>query len=110
MDESAGHRRSNPHARSAAAIALTTDAEAFAGIAPCDTPRSTGAGAMLTDLQRAPSGRPEAEAVALRDLVSAMEGDSFPVLILLFAPGPRFGPLAPMASNCATGSKCRTAR
>ena len=85
MDETAGHRRSPPHARPAEAIALTAETEAFAGIAPGDAPRSTGAGAMLTDLQRVLSGRPAAEAVPLREVVATMEGDSFPVLVLLFA-------------------------
>jgi len=85
MGETAGHRRRPPPARSAEAIVLTADAEAFAAIASGDCPRSTGAGAMLADLQRVLSGRPAAEAVALREVVATMEGDSFPVLVLLFA-------------------------
>jgi hypothetical protein len=48
-------------------------------------PHSEGASAMLAKMQRVMAGHPEAEGVALRDLVSAMEGETFPVLILLFA-------------------------
>lgn len=52
------------------------------GAAP---PAASGVSAMLGDVQRALSERPGAEAVALRDLVRAMEGDVFPLLVLLFA-------------------------
>ncbi|WP_201156376.1 exopolysaccharide biosynthesis protein [Rhodobaculum claviforme] len=48
-------------------------------------PVASGASATLAEMRRALSGRPAAEGVALRDLVSAMEGETFPVLILLFA-------------------------
>lgn len=46
---------------------------------------AAGVASMLANMRAALAQRREADAVALRDLVAAMEGDTFAVLVLLFA-------------------------
>lgn len=83
MSDTVGQLPRDAPVRLTEATAPENDASGPARGAPLDAPQSTGAGAMLAELKRALSGRPEA--VPLRDLVAAMEGNSFPVLTLLFA-------------------------